>query len=258
LQISDCGLKKAGGWRQLLRKERALDIRVVIGDVAKFRGDALVVNLFEGVKAPGGAAGAVDAGLGGTIRKLIQTGELTGKWGGQTLVHTLGKLPVDRVLVMGLGKSEEFTLDRARIVSAEAAKHLRKIGARRFGSIVHGAGTQTGTRTFNQAQATQALVEGAVLGLYRFTRYKKEVEDKKEIESLTIVERDREKLRAMAEAVRRGRIVAEATNAARDLVNEPGNTLTPTELARRAQGMTRRVRVRCQVLGPPVHEVAVE
>jgi leucyl aminopeptidase len=231
-----------------------LDIRVVVGDVTKFRGDALVVNLFEGIKTPGGATGAVDAALGGAIRKLIRSGEVTGKWGEQTLVHALGKLPVDRVLVMGLGKPEDFTLDRVRVILAEAAKHLRKIGARRVGTIVHGAGThlgaQTGTQGFNAAQSTQALCEGALLGLYRFIRYKKNSEDGKEIEALTIIERDREKFRAMAEAVRRGRIVAEATNAARDLVNEPGNTLTPTELGRRAKDLARRAGLRCQLLGP--------
>ncbi|MBI3122103.1 MAG: leucyl aminopeptidase [candidate division NC10 bacterium] len=232
-----------------------MDIRVIVGDVTKFRGDALVVNLFEGVKAPGGATRAVDAALGGVIRKLIRVGEVTGKWGEQTLVHALGKLPVDRVLVMGLGKPEDFTLDRVRIVSAEAVKHFRKIGARRVGTIVHGAGTQmgaqTGPRGFNAAQATQALCEGALLGLYRFARYKKDIEDGREIAVLTILERDREKLRGMAEAVRRGRIVAEATNTARDLVNEPGNSLTPTELGRRARELARRARLRCRLLGPP-------
>lgn len=231
-----------------------MDIRVVVGDVTKFRGDALVVNLFEGVKEPGGAAAAVDAALGGILRKLIRSGEMSGKWGEQTLVHALEKLPVDRVLVMGLGKREEFTLDRVRIVSAEAVKHLRKIGARRVGTIVHGAGTREGARTgthgFNAAQATQALCEGALLGLYRFARYKKEAEDAKQIAVLTIVERDREKLRPMVEAVRRGRIVAEATNTARDLVNEPGNALTPTELGRRARELARRTGLGCRLLGP--------
>ena len=227
-----------------------MDIRVVIGDVTKFRGDALVVNLYEAVKAPGGATAAVDAALGGAIRKLVQMGEVTGKWGEQTLVHALEKLPVDRILVMGLGKREDFTLDRARIVSAEALKHLRKIGARRVGTIVHGAGARMGTRGFNAAQAAQALSEGALLGLYRFTRYKRNNEEgKREIETLTIVERDRQKLRAMTEAVRRGRLLAEATNAARDLVNEPGNTLTPTELGRRAKEAARRSGIRCRVRG---------
>jgi leucyl aminopeptidase len=238
-----------------------LDIRIVIGDVTRFQGDAVVVSLFEGVKLPGGATGAVDAALGGTIRKLIRAGEVTGKWGEQTLIHVPAKLPAERILVMGLGKPEDFTLDRVRSVSAEAVKHLRRIGARRVGTIVHGAGTRPGVRVgsgvgtaagrFNVAQASQALSEGALLGLYRFTRYKRDNDDaKKEIEVLAIVERDRQKLRAMAEAVRRGCIVAEATNAARDLVNEPANTLTPTELGRRAREMARRTGVRCRLLGP--------
>ena len=235
-----------------------MDIRVVAEDVTKFKGDALVVNMFEGVKTPGGATGAVDAILGGAIRKLIQAGEVTGKWGEQTLLHTSGVLLADRVLVVGLGKAEDFTLDRVRQVSAEASKHLRKIAARRIGTIVHGAGThvgahagaQTGTGGLNAAQAAQALAEGAMLGLYRFTRYKKNDEDAREIEVLTILERDHEKVRAMSEAVRRGRLLAEATNSARDLVNEPGNALTPTELARRAKQIARRGRIRCQVLGP--------
>lgn len=235
-----------------------MDIRVVAEDVTKFKGDALVVNLFEGVKTPGGATGAVDAILGGAIRKLIQAGEVTGKWGEQTLLHTSGVLLADRVLVVGLGKAEDFTLDRVRLVSAEASKHLRKIAARRIGTIVHGAGThagaqpgtQRGTGGLNAAQAAQALTEGAMLGLYRFARYKKNDEDAKQIELLTILERDHEKVRAMSEAVRRGRLLAEATNSARDLVNEPGNALTPTELARRAKQIARRGRIRCQVLGP--------
>jgi leucyl aminopeptidase len=224
-----------------------LDIRIVIGDVTALRCDAVVANLCEGVKEPGGATAALDAALDGSIRKLIRAGEITGKWGSQTLLHTLGQLPAGRVLVMGLGKREEFTLERIRAVSAESLKALRKVGARQVATIVHGAGAGG----FNPAQAAQALVEGAVLGLYRFGRYKRESDDAKEIAALSLLEGDRAKVRAMTEAVRRGRILAEATNAARDLANEPGNTLTPTELARRAAAMARRAGVRCRVLGPP-------
>ncbi|HSB72807.1 MAG TPA: leucyl aminopeptidase [Candidatus Methylomirabilis sp.] len=225
-----------------------MEIRVVSGDVEKFRGDALVVNLFEGGKVPAGTTKAIDVALGGAVRRLIRANEATGRWCEQTLIHTLGRLPAERVLVVGLGKPEEFTLDRARMVSADAARCLRKIGARRIGSVLHGAGAAG----FNAARAAQALVEGSLLGLYRFARYRPraEGENAREIESLTLVERDRAKLRAIAEAIRRGRIVAEATNAARDLVNEPGNTLTPTELARRAREMIRGTGVRCRVLGP--------
>ncbi|HWT80251.1 MAG TPA: M17 family peptidase N-terminal domain-containing protein, partial [Candidatus Methylomirabilis sp.] len=228
-----------------------MEIRVALTDVTKFRGDALVVNCLEGVKAPNEEMAKLDAILGGTLRKLIHMREIAGKWGEQTLVHTVGKLPVDRILVMGLGKPEEFTLDRVRIVSAEAVKHLRKVGARRIGCSLHGTGAQAEGHGLNSAQAVQALTEGAILGLYRFARYKREKgETKQDIERLTIIEPDRKKLRALTEAVRRGRIIADAANLARDLVNEPGNALTPTELGRRAIATARQSRMRGQVLGP--------
>ena len=44
-----------------------MDIRVVRGDIAQQAADAIVVNLFEGVTAPGGATGAVDRALDGAI-----------------------------------------------------------------------------------------------------------------------------------------------------------------------------------------------
>jgi len=238
-----------------------VDIRVVVEDVTQFRGDAVVIGLLEAAgergegarlrrgrrrHALGGPAAAADAALGGAIGRLIESGEITGKWAEQTLIHSLGKLPAERVLVLGLGTPGELTLERIRMATAEAVKSLRKIGARRIGSVLYRAEAAD----WNAAQATQAMVEGAVLGLYRFSRYKTEGDNLKEVERLTILAADHRRLRVLREAVRRGRILAEATNAARDLVNEPGNTLTPTELARRARGMARAAGVRCTVLAP--------
>ncbi|MFB3817600.1 MAG: leucyl aminopeptidase [Candidatus Methylomirabilales bacterium] len=234
-----------------------MEIRVERGDVTAVRADALVVNLFEGTVAPGrrargpgrvlsGATAAVDAALGGAIAGLIRSGEAKGTWGEQTLLHTLGRLPAGRVLVLGLGKPEEFGVDRVRMAAGEAARQLRKIGARRVASVVHGAGAGG----LDPAAATQALVEGTLLGLYRFMVYKGNGGEQAEIASLTLLERDAAKLPAMRRAVRRGSVLAEATNAARDLVNEPGNTLTPRELAARARAMARRAGLGCRVLGP--------
>ena len=238
-----------------------MDIRVIAGDVVTFAGDGLVVNLFErarvsakgaprsrtrGAPSLSGATAAVDAALGGAITTLIRAEEATGKWGEQTLIHSLGRLPAERVLVMGLGKPDDLTLDRVRVTAAESARALRKVGARRIGTVAHGAGAGG----LDPAHAAQAVAEGTLLGLYRFTRYKANNDHAKMIERVTIVERDAKRLDAMKEAVRLGRILAEAATAARDLVNEPGNALTPTELARRAQAMARAARVRCEVLRP--------
>ncbi len=225
-----------------------MEIRVAATDVTKYRGDALLVNLFEGVTKPGGATAAVDVALGWAIGRLIKGGEIKGKWGERTVVHTLGKIPAERVLVAGLGKPEEFTLDRVRAVVAESLRHVRRLGARRVGTILHGAGAAG----FAAEAAAQAVAEGALLGLYRFTRYKKggDEADRREVEDLTILTRDAARLPVIRAAVERGRVFSEAANFARDLVNEPGNVLTPTELANRAAAMARRAGLRVSILKP--------
>ncbi len=213
-----------------------MEVEVKTQDLLSYEGDALIVNLFEGVKQPGGATGAVDKALAGSIAAAIRRQEFKGKLHERLLLHTFGRLPVEQVLVIGLGKQEAFTLDRIRSASAEGLRHLRDVGAGRVGSIIHGAGAGS----IEAGQAACAVTEGALLGLYRFGKYKKpEEHEEKAIQKLTLLERDRAKIRAIEDGAHRGRILAEATILARDMVNEPANTLTPSELADRARKMAR-------------------
>jgi leucyl aminopeptidase len=146
---------------------------------------------------------------------------------------------------MGLGEPGEFTLDRVRATVAEACRALAKIGVRHLGFIP----PETDAAGCNPAEAVQAAVEGALLGLYRFLPYKPAAVPESQQPELLSLLAGSAQLPALREAVRRGRILAEATNAARDLVNEPGNALTPTALARRARRMAQAAGVRCKVLG---------
>ena len=97
-------------------------------------------------------------------------------------------------------------------------------------------------------ERAQAIVEGALLGTSRFDKYLKE-KNGKVVRALTVLEPARRSAAAARDGVRIGRIAAEATCLARDLVNEPANVVTPTFLARRAaeiadeSGLTLRVLV---------------
>ena len=213
-----------------------MELRVESGDVATFDGDGVIVNLFEGVTTPGGATGALDKALNGLLSKLISKGDIKGKLGSATVVHTLDRLPAERVCVVGLGKQDEFTLDRARQAVANGAKALRNSGAKNIATIVHGAGIGD----LNAEAAAQATAEGLVLGLWRFRKYHTSPDEVGEIEQGTILERDEGKFRAVEAGVARGRILAEATNLARDLANEPGNTITPTRLAEAARDIAQK------------------
>ncbi|MCS6801011.1 MAG: leucyl aminopeptidase [Chloroflexota bacterium] len=207
-----------------------MNVRVIVGDITTVDADSVVVNLFEGVTAPGGATGAMDRALGGVISSLIANGDLKGKLNEVVIIPGRPDGGARRVAIVGLGKAAEFTLDRVRQVSAEAARALRSRGARRIATIVHGAGIGG----LDPGASARATVEGALLGLYRFRGYRSS-DDTPDIEELIIVEREAARIPAIEAAVARGVILAEAQNLARDLQNEPANRLTPTLLAERAR-----------------------
>ena len=208
-----------------------MEINVVSGDIAVQQVDAIVVNLFEGVTQPGAAQGAVDRALGGALTQLIADGDIKGKSGELTLIHTLGKIASKRVVVAGLGKADAFDTNRVRTVGAEAARFLRRHGCERAATIVHGAGIGG----IDPQAAAQALAEGTLLGLYTFHRHKKRAADEKELKELLVVEADAGKTAALKRGLDTGRVLAEATNLCRDLANEGSNFMTPTHLAEMAR-----------------------
>jgi leucyl aminopeptidase len=221
-----------------------VEFSVSSGNITDSDADTVVVNLFEGVTTPGGATGAVDVALGGAISQLIAQGDIRGKSGELTLIHTLGKIQTRRVLIAGLGKADAFDLEAVRNVSANIARYLRKPGITTVATIAHGAGIGG----LDAAACAQAVAEGTLLGSYRFTRHKAPDKDAAEIASVTIIEHDAGRVGAMAAGVARGTVVAEATNFARDLANEPANHLTPTVLAERAKAYGKAAGVECEIL----------
>jgi leucyl aminopeptidase len=220
-----------------------MEVHVERGDIARYQADAIVVNLFEGVTSPGGGTGAVDRALDGAISRVIADGDCRGKDGELTLIHTLGKLPAPRVVVAGLGKSDQFTLDKVRDLSAGVARFLRRHRCGTAATITHGAGIAG----LDPEACAQAIAEGTLLGLYTFRRHKKPPEDEVELAALTLVEFDEARLDALRRGVQRGAVLAQAANCARDLANEPSNVLTPTEMAERARALAQETGLECEV-----------
>jgi leucyl aminopeptidase len=202
-----------------------LEVKVVTGDITEIDADAIVVNLFQGVEEVSGASAAVDKALGGAISSLISKGEFKGKFGEVSIVHTLGKLPARMVAIAGLGKQQDLNLDRIRGVAGEFCRSLRKLNCHRIATILHGAGVGG----VEPGASAQAIVEGAVLGLYSFSRYKKP--DYEDIGEMLIVGREQSTIPVVERGVHEGRIMAEATCLARDMVNEPANYMTPSRMA---------------------------
>ncbi|PZC49308.1 MAG: leucyl aminopeptidase [Chloroflexi bacterium] len=189
----------------------------------------------------GGPAHAIDALLDGALSLLVAAGELTGKRGQVTVVHTLGRAPMTRVLVAGLGDPGAIDLERVRNATATAARRARALADGTLDVAIAGPPLDA----LDETDLAQAITEGLLLGLYRFDRHLHPKEAPKSISGARILGHD---AAALAEGVRRGAILGEATNFCRDLANEPSNLLTPTEMAARAETMARDTGLEIQVL----------
>jgi leucyl aminopeptidase len=212
-----------------------VNLKSLVGDISQMDCDAVIVNLFEGVQKLSGVTGSLDTSLGGIIEDLINDGEINGKEGSMTLLHTFGRISPKRVLVLGLGEAEQFDLNVVRKVTADSCRYLRGKGIKRIGSIVH----EVGVGGLQVSQSAQAMTEGVLLGLYSFNQYKGKQNrtDEKAIDEFFLVEKDSEKIGDIDEGIAVGRVLSDATILARELVNQPSNFMTPTLLAKSAETM---------------------
>ncbi len=212
------------------------------GDIARTSGDAIVVGLFEESELSPALA-AIDAALDGTIAGMRERKELKGTAEELTTIHSLGKLPAARVLVAGLGTPERFSPEVARRAAGVATKALRKANLSTVAFELLGEGHASAL------DLARAVVEGVALAAYHFDTYRSEAPEPDRLESVEIVARESGES-SVTGGIRLGEIMARGTNFARDLVNEPPNTLNPAELAARARAMAEAQGLAAEVFEP--------
>lgn len=189
----------------------------------------LAVGVFE--ETQGLAMVDLDRALGGKLSALM--GENGTKLNQITVATPFGGVAATRILLVGLGKSAELTADKLRQAAGKAAAQARDLKA---GDLTFAA-----PRVLDANVETQAIVEGAILGSYRYDRYMSE--KPRNLDRLVI-------LNGEEAGLKRGQIIAEAICLTRDLVNCPPNDLYPESLAEIAKNMAKEVGVTCSVLGP--------
>ena len=96
-----------------------MKIQVRKGSLAEQDTEAAVITHFEGETALEGTASALDERSGGLIGEIIRLGDFTGRTNQISVVYTRGGFPVKRIVMVGLGKRADFTLDIIRHLITE-------------------------------------------------------------------------------------------------------------------------------------------
>ncbi|PYV33662.1 MAG: leucyl aminopeptidase [Acidobacteria bacterium] len=173
------------------------------------------------------------------LEELKASGELTGKALETTLLHRPAGLAAKKLLIVGAGKKEKVSTDLMRRLAGTAMRYLRARGVHELAWVVQDAGGPV---------AVQAVVEGAIVADYDADRYRTEPNFERRIDRMALTTGGAPSSDALRAAAERGRIIAEAQNFVRDLVNEPSNRMTPTILAEQSQKMAARFGLECRIL----------
>jgi leucyl aminopeptidase len=231
-----------------------MDIRFIEQTVEDVQCDALVVGASYRKVAHQARelvlverAKEVNELLGGLIRSIFDDGAFKASLGELLTLYPVGKLTARRVIVVGLGDEKKMDTRSVRRASAIAARSLQQTGAHQLALALH---SDEGDVTLDES--VRAEVEGALLGVYTFKKYKQSDTNGngRGITRIDLLTNHADDAR-LDQARKQGIALAEATNFARDLVNEPPNVLTPSELANRASAMAKQFGLDCEILDRP-------
>ena len=203
--------------------------------------NTLVAYGFENAPGASGTVELLDDDLRSVIAEMNADRELTGKNYECTLIHRPTGLAAQKLLVIGAGKKSKFDEHHLRRLAGAAARHLRARGIREFAWLVDAAALE--------GYGVQAITEGLIIADYDADRYRTEKDGEKRIERVVLATDGAVPGPAAEAGLTEGRIIAEAQNFTRELVNEPSNTMTPGILARRAEEMAGEYGLECQILG---------
>ncbi len=217
-----------------------MKFQIAVEDPLKHACRALIIGCFEDDIADPVFV-EFDQALGGYLGVLLKQHEFSGKPNKSRLIHTLGKIPAERLVIIGLGKKRDLTAERLRQGSGTAMQALRNSGINDCASLLHLAGK-------GGDENLRAMIEGAALGNYAFSQYKTKNDVNGGLEEVSLLYPPGAMPEKAGMIVAETQTVCEAVIFVRDLVNQPGNVATPSYLAEKAVEMSGRCGIKCQVL----------
>jgi leucyl aminopeptidase len=187
--------------------------------ISDYKGSLLCVFLMQDEEPPHAISGF-------NVKKERYEGKLL-----QTYVaETQGKAGFRYLLVVGLGKKEDFRMDNLRRAAGTAVRFSASIKEKEFAMHVPAKFIPAE----QMSAMAQAMTEGAMLAAYRFTEYKTKKDDIFFVEKAHIISEG-----DISQGIRTGTIMAGAQNYARNIDEQPANIVTPARMVEESKALAK-------------------
>ena len=217
-----------------------MNIDLSVAAPADEKADLLAIGCAEDTLEDNALLDAFDTTLAGFLRAAIRTSASRARPARASAFATHGRLAAARLALSASASAPSITLPALRTFAGRAARLAQSVGARRLALLapLGFLGPQP-----ELSALAERLVEGVLLGSYRFDKYLSE--DKRTPPSLTDViaaARLAPTTPASGGPAPAAEAWPRAVARARDLINEPAGYMTPTRLAEVAQAVASRAR----------------
>ena len=211
------------------------------GPIEELDAQALAVAVFKDEKPGEGFLKKLDELSGGLVGSAVEAEEFSGKEGETAYFHLVGnnKLKFRRLLLVGVGEEKDYKSPQVSQMAGTAVRSLRSKNVKSIGVVprVSGADEETAARA----------VEGAFIALFDPDKYRTVEKEQKTVDRLVVVVEGGNQS-ALENGVKRGTVVGESINFTRDLANEPGGYMTPSDMAERAREIANEFGLNIDVL----------
>ena len=211
------------------------------GPIEELDVQALAVAVFKNEKADDGFIKKLDELSGGLVSSALDADEFNGKEGETAYFHLVGnnKLKARRLLLVGVGEAGDYKGAQVSQMSGTAVRSLRSKNAKSIAVVPR--------PSIDAGEAARTAVEGAYIALFDPDKYRTVDKEEKKIDRLVVVIESADEA-ILQRGVKAGSIVGESVNFTRDLANEPGAYMTPTDMAERARDIANEFELSIDVL----------
>lgn len=221
-----------------------MEFGIKVGTPEKQRGACVVVGIFESRKLADSAK-ILDKITQGYIKNILASGDMDGKVNTSLLLHHVPGTQFKRVLLVGLGKEQEFkekTFLAAINTVLNALQRTAVTDATLFLSDF------PSKERANEWKVSQIVI-AATASHYRFDQLKSKPDNgQSSLRKMVLCVNDRTELAACEEAMQQGLAIAHGMSLAKDLGNLAPNICTPTYLAKQAKDLAKTHKLKVSVL----------